>query len=92
MFLPFELRTLVVREVNIRPVLNRCLDVGLEGYLRSVGFGVLAFNASGEMKLGESWRFEIMSSSMDFLPALPMKALIPSSDFVFFYDGLAAEN
>ena len=24
--------------------LNRCLDVGLEGYLRYVGFGVLAFN------------------------------------------------
>ena len=24
--------------------LNRCLEVGLEGYLRHVGFGVLAFN------------------------------------------------
>ena len=24
--------------------LNRCLDVGLEGYLRYVGYGVLAFN------------------------------------------------
>jgi hypothetical protein len=35
------------------------------------------------MKAGESWRFEIPSSSLGFLPALHQKALLPSSPFVF---------
>ena len=32
--------------------LNRCLDVGLEGYLRYVGYGVMSYNLHG---IGREW-------------------------------------
>ena len=37
--------------------LNRCLDVGLDGYLRYVGYGVLSYNLHviGRALLARGW-------------------------------------